>query len=63
MHFVEEISLRDFLREPYFCDVIIFQRYISEDGKNNWPFSLAALKALRSNCKTLAWDLDDDCMN
>jgi hypothetical protein len=60
MHFVEEVSLRDFLRDPYFCDVIIFQRYISEDGKINSRFSLAALKVLRKNCKTLAWDLDDD---
>jgi hypothetical protein len=57
---VNEVTLVDFLRDPSFSDVIVFQRYISEDSKNNKHFLSMALHELRSNCEILIWDLDDD---
>jgi hypothetical protein len=60
IHTVNEVSLEEFLRKPLFSDVIVFQRYISEDSKHNKSFLSMAVQELRNNCRNLIWDIDDD---
>jgi hypothetical protein len=61
-HIVNEVKFLEFLQNPFFSDVIIFQRFISEDVRQDNLFLSIAIQELRNNCKTLVWDIDDDLL-
>lgn len=55
-----EMDLKEFLRNPISTDVIMIQRFVTEDKKNRSKFLTAALDEIRNSCKTLIWDVDDN---
>lgn len=59
-HNVLEVNLQDFLRDPHFSDVLIFQRYLQEDFREKTGFLSNAFMVLRENSNMLVWDVDDD---
>ena len=59
-HTISELNWTSYLSQPIEADVIIFQRFASEDLKTNLGLLPTIIDILRMNSQVLIWDLDDD---